>query len=435
MGKRLSTRILAFVPVFCSMALVAVLCLPLESPAFGQAAGSKAPAGAEYVSPSGADSNSGHSWNEAKATIRAALKALPMVGSHGGHGRVFLAGGNYKINSTIVIPSGTIVEGTAPGSQPVTIEASSSFPRGTALVSLGERLGSEGVRLERVFVDCNNVPGAIGVQNLNSEENSGLVDVNITDCSGVGLDGTAANSAYRNIVVGAGAHCTNCSAGTIPIRVTSHGIDGVTVNFTYAAAKPDAGIVIRGGSLSNAHCEGVVNCYEVGSGVSLFSVNCGSSVTAGAVTNCVRIKTGSNGFFVAEVWSTGHVTNVLNDPDRRVRITSYALPLYVVSPGSPGNQEIFASNNEVPFTAYSFKTNSGQSVLLAGQNGVSAGTITLTDGSGSHLFARPYGSSPVCEGSDETRAMPVRVRSTRTAVSVSGQEHDLVSWICTPAAN
>lgn len=425
----------AITRLYRPLAVVAILCPLAALPASGQASKPGAPTGIEYVSPKGSDANTGHSWNEAKASIQAALRALPAVGNHGGHGQIFLAGGTYTINSTLVIPSGTVVEGTAPGSQPVTIEASSSFPHRTPLVSLGERLGNEGVRLERVFVDCNNVPGAVGVQNLNSEENSGLADVNISDCPGTGLDGTAADSTYRNIVVGAGARCTNCSANTIPVRVDSHGISGVTINFTYAVTKPDIGIIVSGGSLSNAHCEGVVNCYEVTSGDSLFSVNCGSSSQGGAVTNCVNIKRGSNGFLVAEASTTGHVTNVLNDPDRHVRITTFALPLYAVSPGPPGNQEIFASNNGVPFTAYAFKTNSGQSVLLAGVNGVSSGTMTLSNGSGSHSFTEPYKSAPVCTASDKTRAAAVRVTSTRTAVELSGSGNDAVTWICAPAAN
>lgn len=433
-AERLS-RMFATIQLCCPVAFVALLCPLVVLPAFGQAAESSAPAGIQYVSPNGSDSHSGKSWSQAKATIQAALKALPQIGNHGGHGKVFLSGGNYRINSTVVIPSGTIVEGTAPGSHPVTIQASPSFPHNTPLVSFGTRLGNEGVRLERVAVDCLDIPGATGVENKYAEENSGLTDVSIVDCPGRGLYDVSENSFNRNVVVSAGKQCTDCSAGTLPAEVSSHGINGLTLDFREVSVKPDVGIILNDASLSNAHCEGIVSCYQVSSEDSLFSVNCGSAVTAGAVTNCVRIRPGSNGFFVAEVWSTGHVTNVLNDPDRHVRIATYALPLYAVSPGPPGDQEIFASNNGVPFTAYSFRTNSGQSVLLAGVNGVSSGTITLSSGSGSHLFAHPYRSAPVCTASDDTRAAAVRVRSNRTAVEFSGTGDDAVTWICTPAAN
>jgi hypothetical protein len=77
----------------------------------------------------------------------------------------------------------------------------------------------------------------------------------------------------------------------------------------------------------------------------------------------------------------------------------------------------------------------GGTLNLSGANGVSAGSITLSGGAGSHAFAKPYESTPVCMGSDASHAMPVRVLGTATEVTVTGTGSDVVNWICTPATN
>lgn len=79
--------------------------------------------------------------------------------------------------------------------------------------------------------------------------------------------------------------------------------------------------------------------------------------------------------------------------------------------------------------------NASGTIALAGANGVSAGTITLSGGSGSHTFAKPYGAAPVCTASDTTGAAAVKVTSSATAVSISGTGTDVVAWICSPTTN
>lgn len=79
--------------------------------------------------------------------------------------------------------------------------------------------------------------------------------------------------------------------------------------------------------------------------------------------------------------------------------------------------------------------NSGGQLALSGANGVSAGIINMNGGRGSHTFARPYASAPVCVAADTTGATTVKVTSTAAAVSVAGTGSDIVKWVCTPASN
>lgn len=72
---------------------------------------------------------------------------------------------------------------------------------------------------------------------------------------------------------------------------------------------------------------------------------------------------------------------------------------------------------------------------LSGANGVSAGTITLSGGSGSHMFGKSYSAAPVCTATDTSSASPVKVTSTLTAVYATGADSDVINWICAPAAN
>lgn len=83
----------------------------------------------------------------------------------------------------------------------------------------------------------------------------------------------------------------------------------------------------------------------------------------------------------------------------------------------------------------SFNGGSFQPIAITGKNGVSAGTIRLSSGVGSHTFAAAYGTPPVCIATDTTSAAVVRVSSSRTAISVSGTGGDVIAWVCAPESN
>lgn len=75
------------------------------------------------------------------------------------------------------------------------------------------------------------------------------------------------------------------------------------------------------------------------------------------------------------------------------------------------------------------------SLVNQGADGISAGTIAMLSGSGSHTFDTPYTSAPVCTATDTIGGAPVMVTSTTTAVSVTGTGSDMIAWICAPAVN
>src|SRR5213595_745680 len=77
------------------------------------------------------------------------------------------AGSTYTTSVPWIIPLGSILTGggSAPGGgRGTTLVADRrSFPRDTAVVSLGDAVQSEGSLIENITIDCNHIPGSIGV--------------------------------------------------------------------------------------------------------------------------------------------------------------------------------------------------------------------------------------------------------------------------------
>src|SRR5258705_11562607 len=77
------------------------------------------------------------------------------------------AGSTYTTSEQWIIPLGSILTGggSAPGGgRGTTLVANRrSFPRDTAVVSLGDAVQSEGPLIENITIDGNHVPGSIGV--------------------------------------------------------------------------------------------------------------------------------------------------------------------------------------------------------------------------------------------------------------------------------
>lgn len=84
----------------------------------------------------------------------------------------------------------------------------------------------------------------------------------------------------------------------------------------------------------------------------------------------------------------------------------------------------------------------GGKMASVGANGVSAGTVTLSAGSGSHSFPSAYTSSsaPVCTATDSTSANAVKITVSGSAgtwagISLVGTGSDVIAWVCSPSAN
>jgi hypothetical protein len=105
---------------------------------------------------------------------------------------LYLAAGSiYTTSAPWVVPLGSIITGggSAPGGGRGTtlIANRRSFPRDTAVVSLGDVGQSEGPLIENITVDCNHVPGSIGVFSDRVQELGGVRNVSVINYRAIGI--------------------------------------------------------------------------------------------------------------------------------------------------------------------------------------------------------------------------------------------------------
>ena len=210
--------------------------------------------------------------------------------------QLYLGAATFPTNAQWIVPEKSQVFGVGrgdPGSTNTVIQAGASFPVSTAVVLLGPSPGPNfGVRVENLTIDCNNISGAVGLQNLYAEEQSTGNYILLTNCPGgnVQIASAAQNSGpYNNLEVINDSACTNCTATTVPVIVDGiaafRGIRGLTINSNGAGAQPNVGLRIdAGGSYTDTHCEHVTDCVVVGSqaatsGTTLVNTECGPTIT------------------------------------------------------------------------------------------------------------------------------------------------------------
>ena len=101
------------------------------------------------------------------------------------------AGSTYTTSAPWIIPLGSILTGggSAPGGgRGTTLVADRrSFPRDTAIVSLGDAVQSEGPLIENITIDCNHVPGSIGVFSDRVQELGGVRNVSVINYRAIGI--------------------------------------------------------------------------------------------------------------------------------------------------------------------------------------------------------------------------------------------------------
>ncbi len=101
------------------------------------------------------------------------------------------AGSTYTTSAQWIIPLGSILTGggSAPGGgRGTTLVANrQSFPRNTAVVSLGDFGQSEGPLIENITIDCNHVPGSIGVFSDRVQELGGVRNVSVINYKAIGI--------------------------------------------------------------------------------------------------------------------------------------------------------------------------------------------------------------------------------------------------------
>src|ERR1700756_4833797 len=101
------------------------------------------------------------------------------------------AGSTYTTSAQWIIPLGSILTGggSAPGGgRGTTLVANqSAFPKDTAVVSLGDAVQSEGALIENITIDCNHVPGSIGVFSDRVQELGGVRNVSVINYRAIGI--------------------------------------------------------------------------------------------------------------------------------------------------------------------------------------------------------------------------------------------------------
>src|SRR5882757_8175203 len=101
------------------------------------------------------------------------------------------AGSTYTTSAPWTIPLGSILTGggSAPGGgRGTTLVADRrSFPRNTAVVSLGDAVQSEGPLIENITIDCNHVSGSIGVFSDRVQELGGVRNVSVINYRAIGV--------------------------------------------------------------------------------------------------------------------------------------------------------------------------------------------------------------------------------------------------------
>ena len=101
------------------------------------------------------------------------------------------AGSTYTTSAPWVIPLGSFLTGggSAPGGgRGTTLVANRrSFPRDTPVVSLGDIPQTEGSLIENITIDCNHVPGSIGVFSDRVQELGGVRNVSVINYRAIGI--------------------------------------------------------------------------------------------------------------------------------------------------------------------------------------------------------------------------------------------------------
>ena len=258
-----------------------------------------------------------------------------------------LGAGTWTTTVSLVIPSrvrvhGIIGSAVAPGlTNGTTISATSGFPGSTAVIVQGNINPSNFVSLDHLSINCSNVTGAIGLQNLVAQEESSADHIHIANCPGIGLDVESANAQnagpYTNLYL-TNANCSNCGTVSVPIKFNgltmSRGINSATINYD-AATQPTSCMVLDGAldsTFENIHMEGcttygiLIGNNAATTGVRLINIDFGNGsqtmANGTAVSNNFSGGTHDNLFIGLSAYSTTSPTTIILDVINSITLTS-----------------------------------------------------------------------------------------------------------------
>ncbi len=414
-----------------------------------------------YVTKEGSDSNDGLSWGTAKATVSAAITAM------GATAGVITVAGNVPETDQISVPGGDRlqVDGSLTISQPILLGAYATL----SCLTDGQNGAANGqIRAAANMADMvqaatqDGATEAAYVENCQFNGNfqtfpSGIINITglndraqfahllIFGYSGgpafygtAGTNFTTSNFSIRDIWAnpGVGTAASTCIAfsasggyfddftiedfecqnpsGRYPISFTN-------TNATYSNLMRGAAlrhIVINGGTYGT---NGAYIYVNGASAMDMQDVSCDSGEAS-----CVEIAHNGNNWDddFRSITVLSGTANTLKDDLNSVTIAGSATPHIVEyslynAAFSPAHSETWAN---VPINTLSGPL-------------FSAGTVTLVSGAGSHTFTKAYSTTPVCTATDTTAAKAVQVTVSTTAITFGGTGSDVISWICTSAAN
>lgn len=447
-----------------------------------------------YISPYGSDSNDGTGWGRSKATIAGAYSALPTcsvpwpVSDHATVGmknvkcgEIYLApnGNGYSLASTLLISS-TAVQIRGAGSQDTVVRCTALHCFEIFSPANNGAVSNYDGGLKRLSIIGNGSAEQVGVLNIDTSGTQ-FDDVHISGFTGRGasaitLRNSSLDDGINERVGGNNIFLENNNCGITYIgnpKTPSfghefwHGLDislfngqtGICIGPNVQIYSSEFDGVINGSNQAGATASAIsIDSSSLARGEFNLPVDTGGAESISYCVGCSQSNFNGWGFMfsnssnlvfqdtpvVIETTGLGAPTNSLSFYEGVPRSGMYLFSLFADGSnclgtwnGSDEKFSVCPSTGALTVGPGSALTSTGAGGTMAsiGANGISAGTITLLGGIGSHSFDVPYASPPVCTATDASRAAAVRITSTATAVSLIGADGDKVAWICTPAAN
>lgn len=213
------------------------------------------------------------------------------------YGELWICGATFQTTASWVVPPYIKIKscGQSIGTPIGGIQAVRGFPPNTALIQFGTSSPSFGESVEYFTVNCNNQPGATGIQNKFGQQGAHATGMMIQDCPGIGLDvetsGAQNSGPYFDNYIVIESGCTNCTKSTIAAKfnnlVTFRGVLGLSM--VSAVTLANTMMIDTGGNFSDLEFEGEANGLIIGTNLATAGV-----IVQGAfchnLTTCITIS-------------------------------------------------------------------------------------------------------------------------------------------------
>lgn len=443
--------------------------------------------GVQYVSSNGSNTDDGLSWGTAKATVSAAISALPLE-SGVNCGTIHVGAGTYP--GGFVLPRCVSLIGQAVGSPGALPQTEINFTNTTgAGIAIGDSLNTDyptgeikNIAIQGPGTGTNTTGlyfgGDPGGAITPSTDRGAQYTVSNVDVFEFGTGISFGNNAYLDTFFHVMDHSNGlgitCPSGLTNagenIRITDSEIYN---NTSYGVYQTSCEMNFSGTSFDFNN--GGTGTQFIDSGQDTFSQdhfeqNSGANLEVASgqanIFGGMYLLDSSTGTDTAWILMTGNspqvalfggiydsnhpVTNIVtgssltNVPQLTIlypnwngttvtastNLLSLHVGPHIVTVLDPGHTTYIIAGQTLP------ATDRQQTIALFGYNGISSKTISLTAGTATWTFATAYSNAPDCTAVDNTAANAVRVEPPTTShVRVDGTSTDMVTITCTPAAN